>query len=111
MLADDGGNLFFGQLLAEAKDFGDGNEDIKDKSQQEQNDVGVEEDASDGSAEIGEIFEHGVDDEDEQGDEHKEDGAPQQFVEVVLADELLDFLPDKFLIIVHLERFPEYGLY
>ena len=77
MLADDIGNLLLGQLLAETEDFCHGNEDVKDKRQQEQGDVGVEKHAADGGAEIGKVFEHRVDDEHKQGDEHKEDSTPQ----------------------------------
>ena len=100
-MADDLRYLCGGELFAHAEDFEEGDDDVKDEGDGEDGEVGEEEDGADGGVEVGEIFEQGIRDEHHQGDDDEDEGAAQEFVEVVLADELSDFLPNNLLIICH----------
>ena len=101
MLADDGRYLCGGELFTHAEDFKEGDDDVKDEGDGEDGEVGEEEDGADGGVEVGEIFEQGIRDEHHQGDDDEDECAAQEFVEVVLVDELSDFLPNNLLIICH----------
>ena len=101
MFADDFSDLLGGELFAYAEDFKKWDENVKDEGGGENGEVGEKESCAYGAVEIGVIFEQGIGDEHHQGDDDEDEGAAQELVEVVLADELFDFLPYNLLITCH----------
>ena len=101
MFADNLCDLGGGELFAHAKNLEQGDKDVKNECDAEDGEVGEKEQGTDGGVEIGEIFEESIDNEYHQGDDDENECAAKKPVEVVLADELFDFLPYNLLITCH----------
>ena len=106
MFADDFRDLRGGELATYAEDFEQGDKDVKNECDAEDGEVGEKEQGTDGGVEIGEIFEERIDNEYHQGDDDENECAAKKPVEVVLADELFDFLSYNLLITCHFRYSP-----